>query len=282
VWILAHPWTWRTPWSADGRLHLTGIDVGQGDATLVRLPDATTLLVDTGGLGGQSSFDIGARVVAPTIWTRGVGRLDGLLLTHGDPDHIGGAATIIDVFRPSSIWEGIVVPTHAPMEQLRAQARERGLSWQTLVGGADWERGGVRLHVWSPAAPDWERPKVRNDDSVVMELRYGEVSIVLPGDIGRDVERELAGRLPPSRLRVLKLAHHGSATSSSAEFLDAVRPTVALVSCGRENRFGHPAREVMARLAARHVPVVRTDAGGEIDLETDGRTLTVHRQAQGP
>ena len=282
VWILAHPWTWRTPWSADGRLHLTGIDVGQGDATLVRLPDATTLLVDTGGLGGQSSFDIGARVVAPAIWTRGVGRLDGLLLTHGDPDHIGGAATIIDVFRPSSIWEGIVVPSHGPMEQLRVQARERGLSWQTLVGGADWERGGVRLHVWSPAAPDWERPRVRNDDSVVLELRYGEVSIVLPGDIGRDVERELAGRLPPSRLRVLKLAHHGSATSSSAEFLDAVRPTVALVSCGRENRFGHPAREVMARLAARHVPVVRTDAGGEIDLETDGRTLTVHRQAQGP
>ena len=76
-WIVAHPWTWRTPWSADGRLHVTGIDVGQGDATLVRLPDATTLLVDTGGLGGQSSFDIGARVVAPAIWARGVGRLDG-------------------------------------------------------------------------------------------------------------------------------------------------------------------------------------------------------------
>jgi competence protein ComEC len=282
VWIVAHPWTWRTPWSADGRLHVTSVDVGQGDATLVRLPDATTLLVDTGGLGGQSSFDIGARVVAPAIWARGVGRLDGLLLTHGDPDHIGGAATIIDVFRPSSIWEGIVVPSHAPMEALRAQARERGLSWQTLVEGADWERGRVRLHVWGPAAPDWERPRVRNDDSVVLELRYGDVSIVLPGDIGRDVERDLAARVPPSRVRVLKLAHHGSATSSSAEFLDALRPTVALVSCGRDNRFGHPARDVMARLADRHIPVFRTDAGGEIELESDGRTLTVHRQDQGP
>ena len=282
LWIVAHPWTWRTPWSADGRVHVTGIDVGQGDATLVHLPDATTLLVDAGGLGGQSSFDIGARVVAPAIWARGAGRLDGLLLTHGDPDHIGGAPTIIDVFRPSSIWEGIVVPSHAPMEALRAQARERGLSWQTLVDGAGWERAGVRLHVWSPAAPDWERPRVRNDDSVVLELRYGDVSIVLPGDIGRDVERELAPRILPSRLRVLKLAHHGSATSSSAEFLDALRPTVALVSCGRDNRFGHPARDVMARLADRHIPVFRTDAGGEIDLETDGRTLTVQRQDQGP
>ena len=114
-----------------------------------------------------------------------------------------------------------MVPSHAPMEALRAGARERGLSWQTLVAGADWERRGVRLHVWSPAAPDWERPRVRNDDSVVLELRYGDVSIVLPGDIGRDVERDLAARVPPSRLRVLKLAHHGSATSSSAEFLDA-------------------------------------------------------------
>ena len=81
---------------------------------------------------------------------------------------------------------------------------------------------------------------------------------------------------------MLKLAHHGSATSSSAEFLDAVRPTVALVSCGRDNRFGHPARDVMVRLADRHIPVFRTDAGGEIELETDGRTLTVHRQDQGP
>jgi competence protein ComEC len=282
AWIVAHPWTWRTPWRADGRLHLTGIDVGQGDATLIRLPDGSTLLVDTGGLGGQSSFDIGARVVAPAVWARAVGRLDGLLLTHGDPDHIGGAPTIIDVFRPSSVWEGIIVPEHAPMAALREQARTRGLSWRTLVDGADWERAGVRVHVWSPATPDWERPKVRNDDSVVLELRYGAVSIVLPGDIGRDIERDLAGRLPPSPLRVLKLAHHGSATSSSAGFLDALRPTMALVSCGRDNRFGHPARDVMERLADRHIPVFRTDAGGEIDLETDGRTLTVQRQDHGP
>jgi competence protein ComEC len=281
-WIVAHPWTWRMPWRADGWLHVTGIDVGQGDATLIRLPDASTLLVDTGGLGGQSSFDIGARVVAPAIWARGVGRLDGLLLTHGDPDHIGGAPTIVDVFRPSMIWEGIVVPSHAPMAALRVQARERGLTWQTLVEGADWQHAGVRLHVWSPAPPDWERRKVRNDDSVVLELRYGDVSIVLPGDIGRDIERDLAPRIPPSALRVLKLPHHGSATSSSAAFLDALRPAVALVSCGRDNRFGHPAREVMARLAERHIPVIRTDAGGEIDLETDGRTLTVRPQAQGP
>jgi competence protein ComEC len=277
-WIVVHPWTWLAPWRADGRLYVTGIDVGQGDATLVRLPDASALLVDTGGLGGQSAFDIGARVVAPAIWTRRVGRLDGLLLTHGDPDHIGGAPTIIDVFRPSVIWEGIVVPSHAPMAALREEARLRGLAWQTVVDGAEWSRGGVRLRVWSPAAPDWERQKVRNDDSVVLELRYGDVSIVLPGDIGRDVERDLARRMPPSRLRVLKLAHHGSATSSSAEFLDALRPTVALVSCGRDNRFGHPARDVMARLATRHVPVLRTDAGGEIDVETDGRTLRVRPQ----
>jgi competence protein ComEC len=281
-WIVAHPWTWLVPWGSDGRLQLSGIDVGQGDATLVRLPDASTLLVDAGGPGGESSFDIGARVVAPAVWAHRVGRLDALLLTHGDPDHIGSAPTVIDVFRPSTIWEGILVPSHAPMAALRAEARERGLSWQTLVAGADWERGGVRLHVWSPSTPDWERPKVRNDDSVVLELRYGDVSIVLPGDIGRDVERELALRIPPARLRVLKLAHHGSATSSSAEFLDALRPSLALVSCGRENRFGHPARDVMARLSERHIPVFRTDAGGQIDLETDGRTLTVQRQDYGP
>ena len=116
---------------------------------------------------------------------------------------------------------------------------------------------------------------MRNDDSVVLELRYGDVSVVLPGDVSREVERGLADRIGPAPFRVLKAPHHGSASSSSDRFLDALDPSIALVSCGRDNRFGHPAPAVLARYAARHVQVFRTDRDGEIEVSTDGSAVEV-------
>ncbi len=274
-WVVWHPGTWRAPWRGDGRLHIVSIDVGQGDATLIELPDRTTVLVDAGGLSIDARYDIGARVVAPAMWARGIGWLDVLLLTHGDPDHIGGAPGVVDIFAPPLIWDGIVVPSHAPMNALRERARRTGLTWQVLRASQRWEHAGVAIQVWNPAEPDWERRKVRNDDSVVLELRYGDVSVVLPGDVSREVEQGLADRIGPAPFRVLKAPHHGSVSSSSDRFLDALHPSIALVSCGRDNRFGHPAPAVLARYAARHVQVFRTDRDGEIELATDGHVVEV-------
>lgn len=273
-WILFEPQVRRWPWTANGRLTIISIDVGQGDATLVEFPDATTMLVDSGGLGRTGGFDIGARVVAPAMWARRIGWLDAILLTHGDPDHVGGAPTVVDVFRPR-IYEGIVVPGHRPTEALRVFARARRLDVSALHAGAEWNVGAVRVRVWHPPPPDWERRTVRNDDSVVIELRLGGVSVVLPGDIGADVERDLAPRFERVPFRILKAAHHGSATSSSAAFLDALQPSIALVSCGRQNRFGHPAPPVLERYRARGAEVFRTDQDGEITLRTDGREVEV-------
>ncbi len=274
VWILLAPHVWRWPWTPNGRLTLIGFDVGQGDATLIEFPDATTLLVDAGGLGNGGAFDIGSRVVAPAMWGRRIGWLDALLLTHGDPDHIGGAPTLIDLFRPR-VLEGIVVPGHLPTERLRGLARERRLDAVSLSRNASWRNGPVTVRVWHPPPADWERRKVRNDDSVVIELRFGEVSIVLPGDIGAGVEDEFARQMAPATFRVLKAPHHGSATSSSASFLEALRPSVALISCGRHNRFGHPAPAVLARYRERGIDVFRTDEDGEITVRTDGRGVEV-------
>jgi competence protein ComEC len=273
--VIFHPGTWRAPWRADGRLHVTNVDVGQGDATLIELPDATTVLVDAGGLGPDARMDIGARVVAPAIWARRIGWLDVLLLTHGDPDHIGGAGAVMEIFRPDLVFEGIVVPGHQPMARLRALAHDDGLRWKELRAGNGWTRAGVTFHVWHPPAADWERRRVRNDDSVVVELRFGDVSVVVPGDISSDVEATLADAIPPARLRILKVAHHGSATSSSDAFLDRLQPTIAIASCGRDNRFGHPAPAVLDRLEAHHAAIFRTDQDGEVDIVTDGRMVDV-------
>jgi len=114
---------------------------------------------------------------------------------------------------------------------------------------------------------------VRNDDSVVIEVVYGDVALLLTGDIGEEIERDIAPLLTPARIRILKVAHHGSRTSSSSALLDAWRPTIAVISCGRGNRFGHPAPEVLERLASIGATVLRTDLDGQITIETDGNSL---------
>jgi competence protein ComEC len=280
VWMLAEPWRWIAS-RGDGRLHVSFLDVGQGDSAFVRLPHGTTMLVDAGGLAGTSSFDIGDRVVAPVLRNAGVRRLDYLVLTHGDPDHVGGAGAIVEEFRPRHIWEGIPVPRFEPLLTLKSAALQHRLPWTEVTAGAHLELDEIGVTVLNPPPPDWERQRVRNDDSIVIELRWRDVSFVLTGDIGKPVEHVLTPKLQPARLRVVKVPHHGSLTSSTPEFLRALHPTIAVVSAGRSNHFGHPAPEVIARYKDVGAEIYRTDRDGEVDIVTDGRSLDVHRYERG-
>jgi competence protein ComEC len=129
--------------------------------------------------------------------------------------------------------------------------------------------------VLHPPEPDWERPRIRNDDSVVLEIRCREVALVLTGDIGADVERAIVPLLTPAPIRILKVAHHGSRTSTSPELLAAWRPQIALISAGRGNTFGHPAPDVLRRLESIGARIYRTDRHGQITLDTDGREVSI-------
>jgi competence protein ComEC len=261
---------------ADGRLRLTVFDVGQGDAMLLQMPRGSALMVDAGGVAfGASTFDIGSRVLAPALWANGVRSLDVLALTHGDPDHVGGARSILRDFHPREVWEGVPVAHHLALREMLAEARLAGSRVEPRRAGDRFDIEGAQVRILHPPPPDWERFRVRNDDSLVLEVRYGETALLLTGDISAEVERSLIPRLSPSRTRILKVAHHGSRTSTSAELLAAWRPQIAVISCGRGNRFGHPSPEVLRRLDAAKVRVYRTDRDGQITLDTDGRGILV-------
>jgi competence protein ComEC len=256
-------------------LRVTMLDVGQGDCIVVQFPSSRVMVVDTGGLAASPSFDIGRRVVSPALHALGAREITWLVLTHGDPDHVGGAAALMSDWRPREVWEGVPVARQGGLQALRTLADRHGIAWRRVRDGDALSVGGVDVLVRHPPLPDWERQRVRNDDSVVLELRYGATSVVLPGDIGASVERQLAALPWAPRLRVLKAAHHGSAGSSEPRWLMALAPKAVLFSAGRGNPFGHPSRVALARAGAVGADAFRTDEDGAVRVVTDGHRLVI-------
>lgn len=263
-------------------LRLVVLDVGQGDATLISMSDGRALLVDAGGLppygapqdeGETTGFDIGDRVVVPSLRALDVPRLSALVLTHGDPDHILGAPAVLQAMNVASVWEGVPVPPHPGLQALRRIAEDRAATWRTVQAGDRDQFGAIEVRVLHPPPPEWERQRIRNEDSIVLEVRLGHVSIVLAGDIGGEGERAILSRLEPGRLAVLKAGHHGSQSSSTPGFLRALNPAAVIFSAGRDNRFGHPHPAVVGRFREMGAAIFRTDYDGAVFVETDGRTV---------
>ena len=254
-----------------GKLEITAIDVGQGDSLLVISPEGRTMLIDGGGSisPAPSEFDFGEDVVAPYLWSRGLESLDVVVLTHVHADHIGGLPRILEDFHPSEMWVGINPEKDELLELLEtAKANHVAIHRHTSGDERDW--GGAKIRVLSPP-PDWQpRPGKENDDSLVMLIGYGETRALLAGDMERNIEGFVATESPEADL--LKVAHHGSATSTNPELLAAVHPRFAVISVGH-NSFGHPRDIVLERLQYQKVQTYRTDQFGAVTFYLDGKRV---------
>jgi competence protein ComEC len=256
-----------------GMLEITAIDVGQGDSLLVVSPQGQTMLIDAGGSIGplHSEFDYGEDVVSPYLWSRGIYHLDIVVLTHAHGDHIGGLPRIVENFSPGELWLGIN-PETAAVRKLREVAGRHHVAVKKHVMGDHFTWGGADIRVLSPP-PDWQpKPQPKNDDSLSLLLSFGHTSALLTGDLERKMEKLVATE--GVRADLLKVAHHGSATSTTPELLAAVQPKFAIISDGFRNPFGHPRVIVLQRLQDAHVRTYRTDMLGVVTFWLDGNQVT--------
>ena len=274
-------WLYQRFWHRD--LRMTLLDVGQGSAALLELPGGHTVLVDGGGFADNAAFDVGAAVVAPFLWRNKIATVDTLILTHPNSDHLNGLVFIAENFNVGALWEN-GEPWHTPGYQalMRAVA-ERGIARPRFAELArESTINGVRLEVLYPPADFLARRETErfrrdaNNNSLVTRFSFGEVSILLPGDIMRPAEKELVA-MAGDRLgsRVLVAPHHGSRTSSSEEFVSAVAPQAVLISCADRPGSGIPHAQTIERYTARGARIYRTDRNGAIRLTTDGVRLVI-------
>ncbi len=269
AWLVAVP---PRPAVRSGVLEVTAIDVGQAESTLVVSPDGHTLLVDAAGAigAGESEFDFGEDVISPYLWARGIVRLDAVALTHAHSDHIGGMRSVLTNFRPRELWIGPNTVTPA-LSQLLRQASEQGVVVRYHAAGDAFAFGAAEVRVlapsreWAPSA--WSH----NDDSLVMRIGYKNSAALLTADAEKKTERFVASQQPQADL--LKVAHNGSATSTTPELLAAVKPRWAVISVGFRNQFRHPRPEVLQRLAGAGVSTYRTDALGAVTFYLTGDSV---------
>ncbi len=260
----------RDPDPIDGRLHLTVLDVGQGDCLVLRSPLGRFWLVDTGG-SYSGGFDVGEAVVAPYLWSRGVRRLDKLLVTHAHQDHVGGAPFLLRALAVGETWEGPAALGAPLYEGLSSDLEASAVARRTVFRGVSVDWDGVRVEVLGPVRPRQAPATVRNEDSVVLRLVLGNVGFLLTGDLEGPGEAAL-GEAPAT---VLKVPHHGGRDSSTPGFLRSTRPAVAVFSVGRRNSFGHPAPEVVRRYQGLGCRIFRTDHDGAVTVSTDGTRVWV-------
>lgn len=251
-------------------LQIQYLDVGQADASLIRLPNGQTMLIDAGG-------NATADQLVEYIKDQGVERIDFLIGTHPHEDHIGGLDKVVDAFDIGEVYLPKVadsqVPTTKTYEDVLNAIDQKGLKVNRgTAGTVMFQSEGLSAQLLAPNSETYDD---LNSYSIVLMLTYGERKFLFMGDAEADSENEILDNFSDVKADVLKCGHHGSSTSTSQAFLDSVSPEYAVISCGRDNSYGHPHQETLDRLEQKDVTVYRSDLQHTIVASCDGEKLTL-------
>lgn len=253
-------------------LQITFLDVGQGDGICMELPDGRVYLMD----GGSSDVSkVGNYRLVPFLKAKGIRKIDAVFLSHGDADHINGIAELLEEKQMSI--DCICLPAGAEQEEfveIRDLAQARNISVRTIQAGDFWESNGTKFLCLNPA----DVTESGNAASVVLYMEYENFSMLLTGDLEGEGEKSVADLLRTNAIAdvsVLKVAHHGSKNSTKEEFLRQCSPTVAVISCGEHNTYGHPHKETLERLNDMGTAIYRTDCSGAVQITVSGSRMKV-------
>lgn len=285
--IIFHPFS--AP-EADGRLHVDFLDVGQGDSALITMPTGETLLIDGGGKANFSSLylqregeepelfepdtqNIGEAVVSEFLWEKGYSQVDYILATHADADHIQGLTDIAKNFRVRTAIFGGTPPDDADFIELHNVLQKKSVPFTVVSRGDVLNFGEVKIEVLYPEKDESPQAVSDNNHSLVLRVIYGERKFLLTGDIEKETERELINAPEFLQADVVKVAHHGSKTSSTENFINSAKAKIAVISVGRDSPFGHPKAEIVERWKNAKARVLTTGENGTISFSTDGKDL---------
>lgn len=272
-------WVQKRWWGND--VTITVMDVGQGNAALVELPRGRCAMIDGGGYPDNAVFDLGEKVAANFLWRRKIRTIDTVFLTHYDADHLNGMIFILKHFHVRTVFA-----THDPETCLKNKEFIDVLRKKQIVYPAysqfpkQLEINGAKFTILYPPenfadrapAESWRNS---NNNSMVIQLTYGNHSMLFPGDIMEKAEKELSERHQDLQSTIMMAPHHGSGSSSTPALMDQVQPEIIIISSGRQNRFGFPSHEALARYAERHLHVLRTDTHGAVSITNDGIQLMI-------
>jgi competence protein ComEC len=260
------------------QLRVTFLDVGQGDAIVIETPNHHTYIIDTGNQihsfkTHRLLFDASKQVIIPYLHSKGIHKISGLILTHADMDHIGGASTLIEKIPIDMIFHNGHL--HQQLPTLSAQIQHRHIPTLALKNGDQLHLDqNITLTILNPD-PNGNPYDEPNDQSITGILKHEAVSFMLTGDLESERELALANSQANLKVTVLKLGHHGSKTSSTAPFLEKTNPQIGIVSAGRFNTYRHPHPSVINRVHSMGIRIFRTDQQGAIMCKSDGKKLIV-------
>jgi competence protein ComEC len=287
IFLAKSKWKWRfVPLTLVVGIYLVGLhlsenelraaflDAGQGDSSVVELPDGKVMLID----GSTMEPDMGRMVIAPYLWSKGITRVDYMVMSHPHPDHYGGLVYVLDHFEVGEIWFNGMISDGATV--LFQRAAQRKVPYKILKRGDMLQSNIYRIYVFHTydefnADSSGEEFSGQNSDSLVLKIESENSSLLFTGDIEQEAEEDILHLGSRLKSDIIKVPHHGGRTSSSEGFINAVAPQIAVISSGRGNSFGHPHKETLERYERAGTTVLRTDVNGAVTITNHGRSYEI-------